>query len=298
YLSALAGDGYAAYADELAAGVVPTLPRAGGTGIGAASIYEGREAAALAAVKSRWGQGFAENAVSGRVVSDEGTPVAGAVVGVGPLAAVTDRDGRYELHYVPRGRSLTAEAPGYERAGTSGAGGRGDFYMKQILRRVVLNDGGPAVDYAAKGYEDDGVALDGNAVGGPAFVGRLKGKSVGRFAFKPALRDWRTFGAFAVELYNGFDGCVQATVRLEDDAGAFYEEIFLLPPRGWLPARVELGLAGERYYVKALGAGGNLRFDTKPKLDFSLVKDVEISFDGPAGAEVRVGRAWLEARKE
>lgn len=298
YLNALAGDGYAAYADELAAGVVPTLPRAGGTGIGAASIYEGREAAALATVKSHWGQGMAENEVGGRVVSDEGTPVAGAVVGVGPLAAVTDRDGRYELHYVPRGRSLTAEAPGYERAGASGAGGRGDFYMKQILRRVVLNDGGPAVDYAAKGYEDDGVAPDGNAVGGPAFIGRLKGNRPGSFGFRLALRDWRTFGAFAVELYNGFDACVQATVRFEDDAGAFYEEIYLLPPRGWLPARVDLGLAGERYYLKASGAGGNLRFDTEPQLDFSLVKDVEISFDGPAGAEVRVGRAWLEARKE
>ena len=241
---------------------------------------------------------MAENEVAGRAVSDEGTAVAGAVVRVGPLAAVTARDGDYELRYVPRGRALTAEAPGYERAGSSGAGGRGDFYMKQLLRRFVLNDGGPARDYDAKGFEGGRVAGDATPLGGPAFVGRLKGKRVGRFAFKPALRDWRTFGAFAVELYNGSEGCAWARVRLEDDAGAFYEEVLTLPPRGWTAARVELGDAAERYYLKTSGSSRNLKFDAKPKLNLSLVKDVEISLDGPAAAEVRVGRAWLEARKE
>ena len=101
--------------------------------------------------------------------------------------------------------------------------------MKQLLRRFVLNDGGPARDYDAKGFEGGRVAGDANPLGGPAFVGRLKGKRVGRFAFKPALRDWRTFGAFAVELYNGSEGCAWARVRLEDDAGAFYEEVLTLP---------------------------------------------------------------------
>jgi hypothetical protein len=297
YLRALADDGYAAYADELAAGVVPALPR-GLDAIDVASIYEGREAAALATVKSQWGQGIADNGVDGRAVSDEGIPVAGAVVRVGPLAAVTGRDGDYALRYVPRGRALTAEAPGYERAGSSGAGGRGDFYMKQILRRYVLNDGGPAGDYDARGFEDGAVAPDGNPVGGPAFVGRLRDKGAARFGFKPALRDWRTFGAFVVELYNGLQWCARARIRFEDDAGAFYEEVFPLAPRGWTTARVELGDAAERYYLEASGSGGNSRFDTKPKLDVTLVKDVEITLDAPAACEVRVGRAWLEARKE
>jgi hypothetical protein len=297
YLKALASDGYEAYADELAAGVVPALPR-GRDAITASSIYEGREAAALATVKSQWSQDIAENEVSGRAVNDEGIPVAGAIVRVGPLAAVTGRDGEYALRYVPRGRALTAEAPGYERAGSSGAGGRGDFYMKQLLRRFILNDGGPAEDYEAKGFEGGGVAADANPVGGPAFVGRLTGKGNANFGFKPALRDWLTFGAFAVELYNGSAGCARAGVRLEDDAGAFYEETFYLPPRRWTAARVELRDAAERYYLKASGSGGNLKFDAKPKLELSLVKDVGISFDGPAAAEVRVGRAGLEARKE
>jgi len=297
YLSALAGDGYAAYADELATGVVPALPR-GRDAIDASSIYEGREAAALATVKSQWGQGIAENEVGGRALSDEGIPVAGAVVRVGPLAAVTRRDGDYALRYVPRGRALTAEAPGYERAGSSGAGGRGDFYMKQLLRRYILNGGGPAEGYEARGFGDGGVAPDGNPVGGPAFVGRLKAGGVGRFAFKPALRDWRTFGAFAVELYNGSEGRARARIRLDDDAGGFYEDLYLLPPRGWFTARVELGDAAERYYLKTAGSGGNLRFDAKSGLDPSLVKGVEISLDAPSAGEVRVGRAWLEARKE
>jgi hypothetical protein len=297
FLSALAADGYAAYAAELAAGVVPAMPRGRGA-IDAAAMYEGREAAALATVKGRWGQGIAENEVGGRAVSDEGVPVAGAVVRVGPLAAVTGREGDYALGYVPRGRALTAEAPGYERAGSAGAGGRGDFYMKQILRRYILNDGGPAEDYDARGFERGGVAPEGNPVGGPVFVGRLKDRGTGRFGFRAALRDWRTFGAFAVELYNGSEGLARARVRFEDDAGAFYEDVFPLAPRRWTAARVELGDAAERYYLKTSGSGDNLRFEAKPKLDLSLVKNVEITFEAPAACEVRVGRAWLEARKE
>lgn len=296
-LSELAADGYAAYADELATGIVPAMPH-GADVIDRAAIYEGREAAALAKVKSQWGQGIAENEVSGRAVSDEGIPVAGAVVRVGPLAAVTGRDGDYKLGFVPRGRALTAEAPGYERAGSSGAGGRGDFYMKQILRRYILNDGGPAEDYDARGFGDGGVAPEGNPVGGPAFAGRLKAGNVGRFGFRPALRDWRTFGAFAVELYNGSEKLARARVRFDDDAGGFYEELFLLPPRGWTVARVGLGDAEQRYYVKTSGSAGNFRFDAKPKLNPSLVTDVEISLEARITGEMRVGRAWLEARKE
>jgi hypothetical protein len=298
YLRALAEAGYAAYADELAAAVVPTWPRPGAPGTGEAAIYDGREAAALATVKGRWGQGIAENDVRGRVVSDEGVPVAGAVVSAGPLAAVAGREGEYELRYAPRGRSLTAEAPGYERAGASSAGGRGDFHLKQTLRRAVWNDGGGPPEYAAKGYDGGDVALEGNVVGGPAFVGRLKANRAGRLAFRPALQDWRTFGAFVVELYNGSEGRVRAGVRFEDAGGAFYEEVFFLPPRGWLPARVDVRAAGERYYLEAAGSGDGLKFKTEPKLDFSFVKEVEIFFEGEAGAEVRVGRTWLEARKE
>jgi hypothetical protein len=297
YLSALAAEGYAAYADELAAGVVPAVPRGRGA-IAAAAIYEGREAAALAAVKSRWGQGIAENVVAGRTLSDEGIPVAGAVVRVGPLAAVTGSDGGYELRYVPRGRALAAEAPGYERAGTSGAGGRGDFYLRQILRRFVLNNGGPAAGYEGRGFKDGGVVSDGNPVGGPAYAGRLEAGRGARFAFRPPLRDWLTFGAFAVELYNGSEGCARATVRFEDGAGAVYEEVFYLPPRGWRAARLELAEARERYYLKAAGSGDGLRFETKPRLELSSVTNVEIAFETPAGGEVRVGRAWLEARKD
>ena len=296
-LRALAGAGYEAYADELAAGVVPALPR-GLDAVDAASLYEGREAAALATVKSQWGQGIADNEVAGRAVSDEGIPVARAVIRVGPLAAVTGRDGEYALRYVPRGRALTAGAPGYERAGSSGAGGRGDFYMKQVLRRYVLNDGGPAEDYEARGFEDGVAARDGNPVGGPAFVGRLRDRGAATFSIQVTLTDWRTFGAFAVELYNGLQWCAWARVRFEDDAGAFYEEVFALAPRGWTTARVELGNVAERYYLEASGSGGNLRFDPKPKLNLALVREVGVTLDAPAACEVRVGRAWLEARKE
>ena len=108
----------------------------------------------------------------------------------------------------------------------------------------------------------------------------------------------QAFGAFVVELYNGSQRCAWARVRFEGDAGAFYEEVFPLPPGGWTAARVVLGAAAGRYYLKTSGSGGNLRFDAKPKLDLALVKEVDITLDAPAACEARVGRAWLEARKE
>lgn len=298
YLSALGGAGLAAYADELAAGVVPALPRAGGDGVAADALYRAREAAAVALVKSEWGQEIAENVVQGRAVSDEGTAVARAVVRVGPLAAVTDGEGDYELRYVPRGRTLAATAPGYERAASSGAGGRGDFVLKQLIRRYVLNGDGASADASDKGFEGAGVVADANAAAGPAFVGRLRNKRAGELEFTPALRDWNTFGSFGVELYNGSRGRVRATVRVTDGTGAFYEEAFPLSPAGWTPTRVDLDLARARYYLEAEGREGSLKFDERPRVNFADVRDVKVTFNGPGGVEVRVGRAWLEARAD
>jgi len=298
YLAMLADAGLAAYAYELAAGVVPTLPRAGGEGLEPARFYDAREAAALALVKSKWGQAVAEDAVRGRVVDDDGAPVAGAVVRAGAQASLTGPDGDYELRYVPRGLPLTAVAAGYEKGGASGAGGRADFFLKKFLRRMILNGDGPPERFSAKGFEDARVASNSNLVGGPALVGRLRERRAGGFEFRPALRDWRTFGALALELYNGSAEGVAAKVRLEDDRGAFYEEEFFLTPGRWRAARVDLNLARERFYLEARGAGDGLKFKTEPKIDISKVKRVKVSFEGRGGGEVRLGRVWLEARGE
>jgi hypothetical protein len=298
YLSALKDAGLAAYADELAAGVVPTLPPAGGSGFEAAALYEAREAAAVALVKSQWRQEIAENVVRGRAVSDDGVPVARAAVGAGPLAAVTDGNGDYELRYVPRGRTLAATAPGYEGAASSGAGGRGDFVLQQLIRRYILNGGGASDGISDKGFEGAGVLADANVAAGPAFVARLKAKRAGELEFRPALRDWRTFGSLVVELYNGSSGRVNATVRATDGAGGFYEGRFLLSPAWWTQARIELELARARFYLEAKGREGGLKFDERPRVNFADVRDVKVTFEGPAGAEVRAGRIWLEARAE
>jgi hypothetical protein len=298
YLSALKDAGLAAYADELAAGVVATLPPAGGSGVAAAILYGAREAAAVALVKSQWGQEIAENVVQGRAVSDEGTAVARAVVRVGPLASVTDGSGDYELRYVPRGRTLAATAPGYEGAASSGAGGRGDFVLKQFIRRYILNGERASDGITDKGFEGAGVLADANVAAGPAFAARLKAKRAGELEFRPALRDWRTFGSLVVELYNGSSGRVNATVRVTDGAGAFYEEVFLLSPAWWTRARVELDLARARFYLEAKGREGALKFDDRPRVNFADVRDVKVTFEGPAGAEVRAGRVWLEARAD
>jgi len=294
YLSTLKGAGLEAYADELATGVVPRLPHPAAEGLEPTSFYEAREAGALAIVKSEWRQGIAENAVNGRAVSDEGTAVAGAVVRVGPLAAVTDRDGNYELRYVPRGRTLAAAAPGYENAGASGAGGRGDFVLKQLLRRYLLNAGEEAGRFSDKGFETAARRPSGNVSGGPALVGRLKGNRAGTFEFQPALRDWRTFGALVLELYNDSPARVTATVRVTDEAGAFYEEIFFLTPGAWEPARIDLGLARRRFYLEAKASGWNLEFEEKARIDVSAAGRIEVAFEG-GGGDVRVGRVWLEA---
>ncbi len=298
YLAMLADAGLAAYADELAAGVVPTLARAGAKGLEPAQLYNAREAAALALVKSKWGQAVAEDAVRGRVVDDDGAPVAGATVRAGALASVTGPDGDYELRYVPRGRPLTAVAPGYEKGGAAGAGGRADFFLKKFLRRIILNGDDPPQRFSAKGFEDARVASDSNPVGGPALVGRLRERRAGGFEFRPALRDWRTFGALALELYDGSAEGVAATVRLEDERGAFYEEEFLLTPGRWRAVRIDLDLARERFYLKAKGVGKSLKFETKLKVDISKVKRVKVSLAGPSGGEVRLGRVWLEAQGE
>jgi len=298
YLSALKDAGLAAYADELAAGVVPALPPAGGNGAEADALYGAREAAAVALVKSEWRQEIAENVVRGRAVSDDGTAVARAVVRVGPLASVTDRDGDYELRYVPRGRTLAATAPGYERAASSGAGGRGDFVLKQLLRRYLSSGDEAPADFSDKGFEGAAVLPDANVAGGPAFVARLKAKRAGELEFRPPLRDWSTFGSLVVELYNGSRGRVSATVRVTDGAGAFYEEVVLLSPAWWTRARLELDLARARFYVEAKGREGALKFADRPRVNFADVHDVKVTFEGPADAEVRVGRVWLEARAD
>jgi hypothetical protein len=296
YLAMLADGGLAAYANELVAGVVPTLPRAGAEGLESARFYEAREAAALALVKSKWRQALAEDVVRGKVVDEDGAPVAGAVVRAGPLASVAGPDGDYELRYVPRGRPLAAVAPGCEKGGAAGAGGRGDFFLKKFLRRFILNGDDLPQRFSAKGFERAWGASNSNLAGGPALVGRLREGRAGGFEFRPALRDWRTFGALALELYNGSAEGVAATVRVEDDRGAFYEEEILLTPELWRAARIDLSLARERFYLEAKGVGDGLKFKTKPKIDISKVEGVKVSFAGRGGAEVRLGRVWLEAR--
>lgn len=298
YLAMLADAGLGAYADELAAGVVPTLPRPGAECLEPAQLYDAREAAAVALVKSKWGQAIAEDVVRGKVIDDDGAAVAGAVVRAGPLASVTGPDGDYELRYVSRGRPLSAVAAGYEKGGASGAGGRADFFLKKLLRRIILNGDDLPQRFSAKGFEEARVASNSNLVGGPALVGRLREGRAGGFEFRPALQDWRTFGALALELYNGSAEGVAATVRLEDDRGAFYEEEFLLTPGRWRPARIDLSLAHERFYLQAKGAGEGLKFKAKPKVDASKVEAVKVSFEGRGGAGVRLGRVWLEARGE
>jgi hypothetical protein len=294
YLAVLEAGGLGAYADELAAGVIPTLPPPGGEGVAAEDLYAAREAAAVALVKSGWGQGIAENVVVGRAVSDEGTAVGRAAVRVGPSAAVTDGEGEYELRYVPRGRTLTATAPGYEKAASSGAGGRGDFILKQLIRRYILNGDGAPDEVSDKGFEGAAVVADANVAGGPAFVARLKEKREGQLKFRPLLRDWLTFGSLAVELYNGSSGRVSATLRVADGGGAFYERVFLLPP-GWSQARLDLALARARAYVEVKGGTGSFKFEEGPRLNLADLRDVAIILKGMGGAEVRVGRVWLEA---
>ena len=135
-------------------------------------------------------------------------------------------------------------------------------------------------------------------MGGPALVGSLREGRAGGFEFRPVLQDWRTFGALALELYNGSAEGVAATVCLEDGRGAFYEEEFLLTPELWKVVRIDLSLARERFYLEAKGVGDGLKFKTKPKMDVSKVNRVKVSFEGRGGGEVRLGRVWLEARGE
>ncbi|UCH79066.1 MAG: DUF4091 domain-containing protein, partial [Candidatus Coatesbacteria bacterium] len=298
YLTLLAEAGYGAYADELAAAAATTVGGGAAKSVPAEVLYDTREAAALAIVKSRWRQGITENTVRGRAVSEEGLAVAGAVVRAGPLAAVTDREGEYVLAYVPRGRSLTAEAPGFERAGASGAGGRGDFYLRHGFRRFLLNEEGPAERYSDRGFEGARLVADANAVGGPAFVAALKARKPAVFAFAPELLDWATFGALAVEVFNGGSEAVAARLRAEDNRGGFYEEAFALAPEGWTTARIELSEVRRRYYLKADGSGGDLHFETKARLGLEAVNEVELALESPGGAPVKIGRVWLEAVAE
>jgi len=272
YLAVLRAADLGGYADELAAAVVP----AWGSVATPEALYRAREAAALAVVKVNWGQAMTANPVSGRAVDDENVPVAGAVVSAGPVAAVTDADGRYALAYAPRGATLTATAPGYEKAGAASAGGKGDFFLRRRLRRFLLNDANPKGKAEARGFAGAKVGRGLNAVGGFALTGTLKADKEGRWTFRPALSDWRTFGGLALELYNGGKAGVRASCRLEDGAGGTCAGDFLLAPGCWTTAR----LAGA---------------EAATTCDLADVAEVTVAVEGAAGTEVRLGRVWLEA---
>jgi hypothetical protein len=57
-----------------------------------------------------------------------------------------------------------------------------------------------------------------------------------------------------------------------------------------------LDLARRRFYLEAKGREGDLKFVDRPRVDFGDVRDVKVTLKGSGGAEVRVGRVWLEAR--
>jgi hypothetical protein len=289
YLQALAAAGLAAYAAELATAVLPAWDERGA--VTPAAVYRAREAAAVAVVKSRWGQGLSGDDVTGVVRDDENVPVPGAVVRAGDLAATAAPDGKFHLSLAPRGVALTAEAPGYERAGATAAGGEWVFSLRRRLRRYLLHDATAkgtklkAADFAG-GHVAKGAAF----AGGPAYVAQLKPGKLARAEFAPPLTDWETYGAAAVELCTVGPEGVRVGFGVRDADGASFHTSTLLAPGVWKTARLDLTTIKDRPPVRASAAGGTLG----PVADVADVKQVYITFEGSAGAEVRIGRCWLE----
>ena len=76
---------------------------------------------------------------TGKVVSDDGNPVANVLISLGERAAVTSRGGQYEISPVSKGHyQLTAEKPGYHTTQMPGITvGDSDISQKITIRRKV-----------------------------------------------------------------------------------------------------------------------------------------------------------------
>lgn len=281
YMAMLADAGMADYADELSTALLVAAEK--GLDAVGGLLPRAREAAALALVKASWGQGVARNPVEGVVLDDAGTPVAGAVVSAGVVATVAGEDGRYKLNFVPRGVPLVAEAPGYNKAGAAGAAGRGDFYLKRLFRKELWGGRTAGKDYEARGWAELEFKKGAGRHGGVALEGRLKGKE-GRFTLRVKTRDWRTFGALVVEVFNAAPRNATAKVLIKDGAGAIIEEEYVIPAAAWRTVRTGITTASRAAETSAV--------------NWADVREITIIFNGAQGGTFRLGDVWLEALAE
>lgn len=275
YLNIIAEGGAAAFADELAATLLPAFAPA--AEVDAAGLIRIREAAAIAAVKIKWRQGLGGDEFAGIVRDDTNIPVGRAVVRAGDLAALTDATGYYKLAYVPRGVPLVASAPGFERGGATAAAGRWDFALRPKTRRYLLHEAtAKNAKIKSSGFEGGAVAKKAaNPAGGACWSGRIDGADP-RCELKPPITDWRTFGGMSLEALNAGGGGLTARVGFKDGAGRSWEKSFLLAPGEWcilyVPFPEKAGIA---------------------IIDVGIVSSVYMNFDGEKGTSVKVGRAWL-----
>ncbi|HET8646909.1 MAG TPA: carboxypeptidase-like regulatory domain-containing protein, partial [Vicinamibacteria bacterium] len=183
---------------------------------------------------------FAGVAVSGQVVDEAGTPVAGQVTanrlateGSGRTTAMVGRDGRFTLELEPGEYMIGPHAEGYVGTGTRVTIGEGDLDNVRLLvtrggeisGRVVDAQGRGAGGIQVHAFPDDGPPRP----GGPGTFGSARALLDGRFTIT-GLSD-RRYVLTAGDAESGFGAAPDVAVGTRD-------ALLRLAPGGRVRARV------------------------------------------------------------
>jgi hypothetical protein len=236
-LAASGGDG-PALADAIAHAALPSR------------LYDGLEVQRGHFEKSRDAvldllvNGGETRTITGRLSKSNGQPIAGALVSDGTFAARTGEDGRYVLVRPSGDVTLTASADGYAPLSIDvGASASGvDLVLEKLAVQVKGLFGS---------FERNANLWDGDGVNVRLSAERVRhGTKSMRVLFKASAedpgiypdtglrpRDWSSFDAFVVEVYNASPYLAELDMILYDTRGREAFQIVTVNPESWRTVR-------------------------------------------------------------
>lgn len=211
--------------------------------------------------------GGAARTITGRARRPGGQSLSGVLVGDGTFAAVTGEDGTYRLTLPAGSATLSATAEGYRPATVDAAAAQGSVDV--VLEPVATEKKGlfGSFERSANLWVGEGanVSLSGAHV--------RHGKKAMRVLFLASAeesvvypdtavrpRDWSSFDAFVLEVYNASPYLAELDVDLYDASGGASYHLVYANPESWTTVRLPVA---------------------SMTLDASRVEEIEIYVDAP-----------------